>query len=582
MNTQAKFIAEYNDKNRPKFNDKFFNKSDDDIIEDLKDVILSCERNKFYTIKVLNFEVIDDYNEVQKLLIGDETPSISIKDSDLKILKVTYHVACTKDEDTFDVLIAIPRVIDGAYIHLNGNDYFPLFQLVDGSTYNNTTASSAKTQSITLKTNSNAVKMLRNFIDLNTTNEETVRAAMFSVYLFDHKVTLFEYYLARFGWYETLDKFNFEDVIKISDHDLNDPEYYTFAIANAHMKTPFYISAVKSFMDNDRILQSFVASFARAISLYATKKTTLDQIYTTEFWICKLGYNFVSSETSVFTKGNAIIESLENSYDIPTKKRLRLPDHIKEDIYSVLKWMACEFSSIRLKNNLDASSKRIRWSEYIAAMYIMLINVKLRRLPEKHDPNMEAYRIKQQLNTQPMALIAELQKSNLKGFRNMVNDRDSFLQLKYTIKGPSGPGESNSKNVARNVRAIDPSHLGIIDLNTSSASDPGVGGMLCPLNYGVYEWNSFTNEEEPNVWDENFSKMLNIYREEKGYTSAIMLAEDAGLELTDTRDPVAVAFDADLLGQTIAKVARTRAFEKQLRPALINMEDSCSIYFEEV
>ena len=61
---------------------------------------------------------------------------------------------------------------------------------------------SAKTQSITLKTNSNAVKMLRNFIDLNTTNEETVRAAMFSVYLFDHKVTLFEYYLARFGWYE--------------------------------------------------------------------------------------------------------------------------------------------------------------------------------------------------------------------------------------------------------------------------------------------------------------------------------------------------------------------------------------------
>ena len=528
MNTQAKFIAEYNDKNRPKFNDKFFNKSDDDIIEDLKDVILSCERNKFYTIKVLNFEVIDDYNEVQKLLIGDETPSISIKDSDLKILKVTYHVACTKDEDTFDVLIAIPRVIDGAYIHLNGNDYFPLFQLVDGSTYNNTTASSAKTQSITLKTNSNAVKMLRNFIDLNTTNEETVRAAMFSVYLFDHKVTLFEYYLARFGWYETLDKFNFEDVIKISDHDLNDPEYYTFAIANAHMKTPFYISAVKSFMDNDRILQSFVASFARAISLYATKKTTLDQIYTTEFWICKLGYNFVSSETSVFTKGNAIIESLENSYDIPTKKRLRLPDHVKEDIYSVLKWMACEFSSIRLKNNLDASSKRIRWSEYIAAMYIMLINVKLRRLPEKHDPNMEAYRIK------------------------------------------------------RNVRAIDPSHLGIIDLNTSSASDPGVGGMLCPLNYGVYEWNSFTNEEEPNVWDENFSKMLNIYREEKGYTSAIMLADDAGLELTDTRDPAAVAFDADLLSQTIAKVARTRAFEKQLRPALINMEDSCSIYFEEV
>ena len=300
--------------------------------------------------KVLGFEVIDDYAEVQKLLIGEETPSISIKDSDLKLLKVTYYVGCTKDEETFDVLIAIPRVIDGAYIHLNGNDYFPLFQLVDGSTYNNTTATSAKTQSITLKTNSNAVKMLRNFVDLNTTKEESIRLAMFSVYLFDHKVTLFEYYLARFGWYETLEKFNFQDIIRITDYDINNPEYYTFAIANSHMKSPFYISAVKSFVDNDRILQSFIASFQRAIMLFATKKTTLDQIYTTQFWIQKLGFNFVSSETSTFTKGNAIIESLENSYDIPTKKRLRLPDEIKADIYSVLKWMACEFSSIRLKN----------------------------------------------------------------------------------------------------------------------------------------------------------------------------------------------------------------------------------------
>ena len=113
MNTQAKFIAEYNDKNRPKFNDIFFTKSDDDIIEDLKDVILSCERNKFYTIKVLGFEVIDDYTEVQKLLIGDETPSISIKDSDLKILKVTYHVACTKMKKLLMYLLRSQELLMG-------------------------------------------------------------------------------------------------------------------------------------------------------------------------------------------------------------------------------------------------------------------------------------------------------------------------------------------------------------------------------------------------------------------------------------------------------------------------------------
>lgn len=582
MINQAKFIADYNERNRPKFNDKFFQKSDDDIIEDLKDVILSCQRDKFYTIRVEKFEVIDDYAEIQRLLTGEETPTISIKDSDLKILKVTYYTAIGNQEDTFDVLIAVPRVIDGAYIHLNGNDYFPLFQLVDGSTYNNTSSASAKTQSITLKTNSNAVKMLRNFFEFKLSDGETFKKlASFSVYLFDHKVTLFEYYLARFGWYKTISEFKFDHVIKVTEEDPQDDEYDTFAVQNSHMKTPIYISAVRSVLDADRILQSFVAAFIISINKYATKKFTLDNIYNTDFWICKLGFNFVSSETSVFTKGNAIIESLENSYDIPTQKRLRLPDEIKSNIYSVLKWMASEFSYIRLKDNLDASSKRIRWSEYIAAMYIMIINLKLRRLPEKPDPNVEVLRIKQQLNTPPMALIAELQKSNLKGFRNMVNDRDSFLQLKYTIKGPSGPGEGNGKKVAQNIRAVDISQLGIIDVNTSSASDPGVGGMLCPLNDKVFEYNSFTNEPEPNTWDANFDELLKIYRDQKGYTSAIALAEDAGLELTDDRNPESVAFDTEYLGNLIGKIATTKAFETQLRPAFINMEDSGSIFFED-
>lgn len=582
MINQAKFIADYNERNRPKFNDKFFQKSDDDIIEDLKDVILSCQRDKFYTIRVEKFEVIDDYAEIQRLLTGEETPTISIKDSDLKILKVTYYTAIGNQEDTFDVLIAVPRVIDGAYIHLNGNDYFPLFQLVDGSTYNNTSSASAKTQSITLKTNSNAVKMLRNFFEFKLSDGETFKKlASFSVYLFDHKVTLFEYYLARFGWYKTISEFKFDHVIKVTEEDPQDDEYDTFVVQNSHMKNPIYISAVRSVLDADRILQSFVAAFIISINKYATKKFTLDNIYNTDFWICKLGFNFVSSETSVFTKGNAIIESLENSYDIPTQKRLRLPDEIKSNIYSVLKWMASEFSYIRLKDNLDASSKRIRWSEYIAAMYIMIINLKLRRLPEKPDPNVEVLRIKQQLNTPPMALIAELQKSNLKGFRNMVNDRDSFLQLKYTIKGPSGPGEGNGKKVAQNIRAVDISQLGIIDVNTSSASDPGVGGMLCPLNDKVFEYNSFTNEPEPNTWDANFDELLKIYRDQKGYTSAIALAEDAGLELTDDRNPESVAFDTEYLGNLIGKIAPTKAFETQLRPAFINMEDSGSIIFED-
>ena len=105
--------------------------------------------------------------------------------------------------------------------------------------------------------------------------------------------------------------------------------------------------------------------------------------------------------------------------------------------------------------------------------------------------------------------------------------------------------------------------------------------MLCPLNDKVFEYNSFTNEPEPNTWDANFDELLKIYRDQKGYTSAIALAEDAGLELTDDRSPESVAFDTEYLGNLIGKIAPTKAFETQLRPAFINMEDSGSIIFED-
>ena len=105
MSTQAEFISRYNDENRPRFNDRFFQKSDDEIIEDLKDMILSCQRESFYSIKVVGFEIIDDYNEVCRLILDKDTPmTISIKDSDLKILKVTYHIAMGDEEEDLDVI----------------------------------------------------------------------------------------------------------------------------------------------------------------------------------------------------------------------------------------------------------------------------------------------------------------------------------------------------------------------------------------------------------------------------------------------------------------------------------------------
>ena len=48
---QAELIAKYNEKNIPKFNQTLFHKSDDKIIEELKNIILSCQRDRMFKIK---------------------------------------------------------------------------------------------------------------------------------------------------------------------------------------------------------------------------------------------------------------------------------------------------------------------------------------------------------------------------------------------------------------------------------------------------------------------------------------------------------------------------------------------------
>ena len=72
MFNQRKFIADYNASHRDDFNEFFFNRSEDDIINELEKVILSAQRNKFFTIKVNHFRVIDDYREIYNLLYEAE------------------------------------------------------------------------------------------------------------------------------------------------------------------------------------------------------------------------------------------------------------------------------------------------------------------------------------------------------------------------------------------------------------------------------------------------------------------------------------------------------------------------------
>ena len=65
---QAEFMRQFNDQHREQFNTELLHKSEDYIIEELKKVILACQRNRGFTIKVQKFTVIDSYEEIHRIL----------------------------------------------------------------------------------------------------------------------------------------------------------------------------------------------------------------------------------------------------------------------------------------------------------------------------------------------------------------------------------------------------------------------------------------------------------------------------------------------------------------------------------
>ena len=519
MITQAEWIRDFNDSYRPEFNPVLFERSDDAIIEEVSKVILSCQKDKYFTLKVLSIEPIKDYESVYNTLrqhyerrrkknTKAENPYdyIQIRDSAIMLLKVRYFIQKNGvermkvdgvDQDVenpntvLEVLIELPKFVDRYYFRLQGNLYNAIYQIVDGSTYNNSTTNNSKNDNVTLKTLFMSVRIYRMFRDLqDLTTKEKVHTIIYTSIIFKNHVNVMLYLLAKYGLYACLELFHIH-CIRITTEPIEDPDWYCFKKHN------LYVSVPKD-MFPEPVVQSMLVTILDGIF----KDTTINAIYTWGYWLTILGYNF---KNATIDKGLFVLDSLESIYDINTKESLHLPEENKKDIYMVLKWLICQFPELRSKDNVDVSIKRLRIAEYIAHTYAMKLTKGIHRISDL-GKKVKLKQIVSAVYTQPQYIISKIiLMSNLVSYVDLVNDNDATQVLKCTYKGISGLGEDGAK-VQPIYRLVDASHLGILDLDTSSASDPGMTGMICPMTN--LENKSFTDYEEPNDWDERYTKSL--------------------------------------------------------------------------
>ena len=373
--TQAQFMRLYNENHREEFNPVFFQRSNQDIMDCVKKIILSCERDKYFTLKVLNMREIYDYEEIINLLKDhfdrrkkpnskEENPYdyINIRDSDIMLLEVTWFISHNgteiqkiddKDQivvnpyDIMTVLIALPRFVKKYYLRLNGNYYSDIFQIVDGSTYNNANIGGGKNKKAacnSFKTNFTPIrifKMYKDMVDVGTNQviRNTVYTSIINIVFNNHSNCMY-YLFANFGFYQLCD---FLDIhcVQVLDKPILDDQHYNFEKNGIYICYPKVCYA-------DPMVQSFATTIYEAIK----NDTVIDDIFDIRFWLVTLGKAFGNASID---KGLFILDSLDGTYDIITREELHLPDQYKSDIYQILRWLMREFGYIRKKNNVDVT-----------------------------------------------------------------------------------------------------------------------------------------------------------------------------------------------------------------------------------
>ena len=543
---QAELISKFNDTHREKFNPYFFERNEDAIIQKILNVILSSQRDKTFTIKVKHWEVVEDYATIIKYLKEYEESSptkkrkkdnkydfISMKDSDISLLIVDYYLKIKDEEDTIRVYIMIPKIVNKYYMRLNGNLYSTIYQLVDASTYNNRTSSNKKkNQVVTFKSIFMPIIVSSRNSTLTTINKETIKCTIYNATIFNKTVSVFKYLLASKGLAGTMQFFGISNIYFFDrvPEEYNNDDYYIFN------QKKIFIVVPKSLMEND-IVQSFILTVFHSIG----KSTTTRDLLTQTFWYEALSKEFIAN--AFIDKAISVLDSLEHIYDISTREDLHLPDEDKEDIYCILRWMITNFNKLYMKDNLDVAIKRIRFEDYIAAIYAAKLSPGIYRISDI-GAKADIKTLKRAVNIKPSYLLTSITKQKFINYRNMVNDMDSIIAIKYTYKGISGIGERTNQ-VSQIYRNVDISHIGRLDPDTSSNSDPGLTGSLCPLTK-LYD-NSFEEFEEPNEWKDRVKDLYNGLKYQLGLKEVAiakkeLLSEDIDQnKLEEIEDNIAMA-----------------------------------------
>lgn len=462
-------------------------RENDNMIQNLEELCKIIGSTMAPNIEYLGYEIVDRRTKYP-------TGYVQLYDSDIYCVEFNFKIEAYQKTGEFSTIykkmvLEIPTLIDGEYYYINGNRFYPIYQLLDATTYH-------KDNSVTLKTLTFPIKLTRVPTIIVDINENQYMSYIMYTDIQKKKVNMLAFYFATIGFFRTLKFFEGPQpmffIVSEDKVNPNDKEFTFFQISKT-----IFLKVKTQYLTTSLNVRSIVACILEVCN----KKITIDQIRSVDYWKYDvMSSYFIKSKVVKNSKIDLFLESYKRLYDSITKENMRNFEEPKENIYEVMRWMFLNFTKLLYRNNASIFNKRVRLSEYQIAPIVRKIITKMHRvmhsrdrfktpkkfaeiltLPYKYSINPNDRR---RLEQSSDILIKSIINSNNTKYADCVNDMNLFnIDLKWTLNAPSttvvkGP---KSNSLTFNQRAQSPTFLGIISLNVSGAGDPGGTGCFTPF-----------------------------------------------------------------------------------------------------
>jgi len=415
------FRSFHSNKNKEKFNeDLIYNKENESILTYLDPICKTLEI--IPEIKYLGSS-IEPINNIYKFNSNEKT--IDIEKSELQLIKMSFVIEKDDRREEINKFVYFPKLIDSQYFVINGNKYFPIYQLLDSGTYRTNKA-------LTLKTLLMPIVLREKKESFDDINGNTHNMLTVDLDLFRNKIPFLVYFFSKFGYEGTIEYFGLEDTIHIlqkEDLDLLDEEELEDNVIFGITKN-IYLVVDKSYFqvkNNQIVVGTLLNCFNSRIKI--------DKIHEKDYWIKKLGGYFTTNNSNKQEKGEGILLSFERILDEWTKKILRTEEENKQDTYSVVRWMSTNYLTLAKQDNMNLANKRIRLYEYL--LHPLLIKFSKGTYRVLNGKNSKFEKIKTIFsNIQKGFLVKKIVNNELLRYDNSVNSISLFtLILRFTQSG---------------------------------------------------------------------------------------------------------------------------------------------------